>query len=57
MTRPIQHPELSFRAKRRLAGQAGAKKSHWRYGFGGPLSPADKGWAERVLKFSKEPKE
>lgn len=57
MTRPIQHPELSFKAKRRLAGRAGAKKSHWRHGFGGPLSQADKGWAERMLKFSKEPKE
>lgn len=44
----------SLKQKRTRAGREGAKKSHWRFGFGGPLSPKDTGWAERVKKWEKE---
>lgn len=53
MTKP-QHPELSAKQRRTRAGRLGAKSSPWRHGFGCPLSPADKGWAERVT--TKRPK-
>lgn len=40
-------PGLSTKQKRRLAGKLGAAKSHWKGGFGSPLSPKDTTWKER----------
>lgn len=52
MTKP-QQPELTPKQRRSRAGKMGAAKSSWRHGFGSPLSPADKTWAERSTNKGK----
>lgn len=36
------------------SGKLGKQKSPWRYGWGVPLTPADKGYYERTEKWRNE---